>query len=400
VLLPQIEAPLLSAMNTRQAIDESPGPISLSVAFNQDRTCFAVGLDTGFCIFNTEPCELKLSQDFNAGIGVAEMLGKTNYIALIGGGKQPKFPQNKVVMWDDLKQRPVIGLDFRTQVLKVRLSRTRIVVALQNSIHVYAFSSPPEKLSTYETTDNFNGLCCLGTEHIVFPGTAAGRVQLVGIKTGNISIIAAHTSSLKAMELSPDGQILATASDNGTLIRIFATSNCVRIAELRRGVDHATIYSIGISPDNTLLAVTSDKSTMHIFDLPHPSQASQDGYAVGTANSLPSGSGTNETSSQKWGILGKIPLLPRVFSDIYSIASAPFETGDDPSIGGHGTPNLPIPGIPGGKPAKGVIGWLNEYTVMVVGAGRDGRWEKFIVGTADDGKRYCVRNGWKRYLGS
>jgi hypothetical protein len=34
--------------------------------------------------------------DFNAGIGAAEMLGKANFIALIGGGKQPKFPQNKV----------------------------------------------------------------------------------------------------------------------------------------------------------------------------------------------------------------------------------------------------------------------------------------------------------------
>lgn len=34
--------------------------------------------------------------DFNAGIGLAVMLGQSNYLALIGGGRQPKFPQNKV----------------------------------------------------------------------------------------------------------------------------------------------------------------------------------------------------------------------------------------------------------------------------------------------------------------
>ncbi|KAI4215376.1 MAG: hypothetical protein LQ351_002276 [Letrouitia transgressa] len=85
-------------MNTRPAIDDSAGPISLSAAFNQDSSCFAVGLDTGFCGM-MEATERKLrahTANFNAGIGSAEMLGRANYIALVGGGKQPKFPQNKV----------------------------------------------------------------------------------------------------------------------------------------------------------------------------------------------------------------------------------------------------------------------------------------------------------------
>ncbi len=159
------------------------------------------------------------------------MLGKSNYLALVGGGRRPKFPQNKVrwpcdwtsgplltkalqlVIWDDAKQKAVITLEFRTSVLGVRLSKSRIVVALLNSIHTFAFSTPPEKLSVFETTDNPLGLACLGQKLLAFPGRSPGQVQIVEIETGNVSIIPAHSTPLRAMTMSPDGEVLATASE-------------------------------------------------------------------------------------------------------------------------------------------------------------------------------------------
>ena len=36
------------------------------------------------------------NQDFNAGLGLVQMMGMTNYLALVGGGKSPKFAMNKV----------------------------------------------------------------------------------------------------------------------------------------------------------------------------------------------------------------------------------------------------------------------------------------------------------------
>ena len=288
---------------------------------------------------------------------------------------------------------------------RVRLSRSRIVVALQNSIHVYAFSSPPEKISVFETADNPSGLCCLGSKIIAFPGRTPGQVQIVEIKTGNISIIPAHSTPLRALELSPNGETLATASEVGTLIRTFSTSNCARTGELRRGVDHAEIFSIAISPSSSLLAVTSDKATLHVFNLPltvsHSRNSSvNSNRSHRNSNGFTTSSTRDESPHQKWGILGKVPLMPRVFSDIYSFASAHFEIDDHPQTDFNGASSTPIPGIPGGKPRKGVVGWKDEYTILVVGAGRDGRWEKFILGDGEDRRRLLVRSGWKRYLGS
>ncbi|KAG9244634.1 WD40-repeat-containing domain protein [Calycina marina] len=388
-------------MNTRPAIESSNHPVALSACFNQDATCFAVGLNTGFCIFNSEPCQLRVTRDFKAGIAHVAMLGKANYIAIIGGGTHPKFPPNRITIWDDAKQRPVITIPVLSTIRSVRLSRSFIVIALHNSIHVYNFKSTPDVWAVFETADNPLGLCCLGEKRLAFPGRTRGQVQLVELGTKNLSIIPAHSGALVAIAVSRDEKTMATASETGTLVRVFATSNCARIAELRRGVDHATVFDVKISPGGMMVAVTSDKSTLHVFDVSHPSKpsissATNSNRRLNSTGSMRGGSPAAE-ESQKWGLLGKIPLLPRVFSDVYSFASAHFEIGDEALYGATSPLNSPEGGF---RAPKGVIGWTSDESIIVVGAGRDGRWEKFVIVEGDDGKRVCVREGWKRYLGA
>lgn len=317
----------------------------------------------------------------------------------------------QVVIWDDAKQKVAITLELKTAVLRVRLTKSWIAIAIQNSIHLYKFSSPPEKTAVFETADNPLGLCCLGSSLVAFPGRSPGKVQLVELDSGNVSIIPAHTSALRAMDLSPDGKLLATASEAGTLIRVFSTSNCAKVAELRRGVDPAYIFSIAISPNSSMLAVTSDKSTLHLFDLPVSVSSSQPKSPMNSTNRrsqsphVPSNPDEEPSTNQKWGFLSKIPLLPRVFSDIYSFASAHFEMGDETSgLNGSTLSYLPALGSLPSRPQKGILGWADNSTIICLGTGRDARWERFLIGdkagVADEGQRTLYREGWKRYLGS
>lgn len=142
-----------------------------------------------------------------------------------------------------------------------------------------------------------------------------------------------------------------------------------------------------------MLACTSDKGSLHIFDVPNPRN-----QQFTPPPPAPSGSAPNTEARNKWGILSNIPFGP--FADIYSFTSTPFETGEEPL--------LPTPRNHSGgeavlgtsRPVKGVIGWIDESTLIVVGAGQDARWEKFVLREGENGRSVVVREGWKKYLGN
>jgi len=81
--------------------------------------------------------------------------------------------------------------------------------------------------------------------------------------------------------------MLATASDKGTVIRVWSIPGAEKLYQLRRGTREAHIYSITFNTMSTLLAVSSAHDTVHIFKL----GSSKKGRQPSTTGSIsPSGS--------------------------------------------------------------------------------------------------------------
>eukprot|EP01015_Nassula_variabilis_P005562 TRINITY_DN14110_c0_g2_i1.p3 TRINITY_DN14110_c0_g2~~TRINITY_DN14110_c0_g2_i1.p3 ORF type:complete len:118 (-),score=10.25 TRINITY_DN14110_c0_g2_i1:69-422(-) len=94
---------------------------ALCINFNQDNSCFAVGTEKGFTIYNTQPFQETYSRDIGTGVRIVEMLYRSNFLALVGTGENPKFPSNKVMLRDDEKQRLIGELAFKSAVLALSL---------------------------------------------------------------------------------------------------------------------------------------------------------------------------------------------------------------------------------------------------------------------------------------
>jgi len=311
----------------------------LHVGFNQDYGCFACGTDTGFRIYNCDPFKETFKRDFsNGGIGYVEMLFRCNILALVGGGRNPRYPPNKVMIWDDHQNRCIGELSFRSEVKAVKLRRDRVVVVLEYKIYVYNFADL-KLVDHIETIANTKGLCALcpyaSNTVLVCPGLQKGHVRIELYDLKKTTLVPAHETALACFALNYDGTKLATASEKGTLIRIFDTTSGAPLQELRRGADRADIYSICFNPNSTWLAVSSDKGTIHVFSLKSKNQDGKEEKAPPPVAPVPSptangaeGDGAKDNPKSRLAFMKG--LLPNYFSSEWSFAQ--FRVPDSRTI--------------------------------------------------------------------
>jgi WD40 repeat protein len=252
------------------------------------------------------------------------MLFRSNILALVGGGSAPKYPANKVMIWDDYQNKSIAELEFRTPVRAVRLRRDRIAVAIAGKTYVYNFSDL-QLLRQIDTTANEKGLLVMShaPENCVLavPVSPPGSVKIEAYSLKESHVVRAHENDLACLALSHDGTLLATASEKGTLIRLFRTDTGEKVREFRRGADSSEIYSIAFDAQSRVLCSASDKGTVHIFSLDtNPKGKDTKSKGASTSDDSSDGSTKNKQSS----LLFMKDMLPKYFSSEWSAAQFPL----------------------------------------------------------------------------
>jgi len=238
----------------------------LSVNFNQDASCFVAGTETGFIVWSTDPLQERFRRDFNGkGIGLVQPLFNTNILALVGGGKNPKFPKNVVSIWDDKRAERIAEIVFRHEVKSVRLRRDYIITVTESAIYIHDF----KKLQlNYQFDTGDTGVCAINhSENLIFAFPSKAEVGVITVKDGNKEVfhIKAQDHKITQICMNHTGTRIASCSENGTTISVFNTATKELIKKFQRGQTYATITSLAFNRDGTMLCCASNSQTVHIY---------------------------------------------------------------------------------------------------------------------------------------
>ncbi|EAU84692.1 SVP1-like protein 2 [Coprinopsis cinerea okayama7 len=280
----------------RHSISATKAVHIIDARFDPECKVFTAATPAGFAVYNTLPLNLIRKRELVGGtLATVLPLHTTNLLFLLGGGRSPLYPPNKVILWDDALGKEVAELEFRERVRGIACRRGWLAVSLRRRVVVFEVGKTVKRYNEWDTCDNPRGLLAMATAPhstlLAIAGRQTGHVQLIHLPPcplpesrdppGSsppskpppppakhpVSIIVAHKTALATLSLPPSGRLLATTSTRGTLIRIWDTLSGKLVKELRRGTDKAEIYGVAFRPDEQDLCVWSDKGTVHVFSL-------------------------------------------------------------------------------------------------------------------------------------
>ncbi|PIC22831.1 hypothetical protein B9Z55_016752 [Caenorhabditis nigoni] len=246
------------------------------IAFTQDAKIISTGHKDGITFYKTsdllENQVIQSETMKDSGLHNSVLIERLHSSALFFAVSE-KDPR-ALNVYNVHNKNAITSLKFRKSILAVRAHKDRVVVCLEDSIHIYILNEMKLIHSIMDTPMNLRGVIDLTSNPekaiIAYPGSPdTGSVHLFdAINYGSMNTFVAHEGALACLKFNQDGLMLATASVKGTVIRVYSVPSGSRLFEFRRGVSRCvTISSFCFSADGKYLASSSNTETVHVFKL-------------------------------------------------------------------------------------------------------------------------------------
>ena len=104
-------------------------------------------------------CLISFTTELSGGtLAAAVPLHSSNITFLLGGGRSPLYPLNKVIMWNDIFRKEVAELEFRERVRGIACRRGWLAVSLRHRVVVFqADNNTITRYAEWDTCDNPRG---------------------------------------------------------------------------------------------------------------------------------------------------------------------------------------------------------------------------------------------------
>ena len=162
-----------------------------------------------------------------------------------------------------------------SNIKNIKIKRTKIFIIEENNIKVFTLGNY-ENIDSLKTFKNKNGIFGISLDSklniISYPSPDIGKIIIKDYNKKNednfiVNEISAHKNEIIALVMNYEGTLIASASERGTIIKIFRTKDGCNIQELRRGTEPAEIYSLAFDIKSKYIACSSNKGTIHIFNI-------------------------------------------------------------------------------------------------------------------------------------
>ncbi|XP_041829532.1 WD repeat domain phosphoinositide-interacting protein 1-like isoform X1 [Melanotaenia boesemani] len=244
----------------------------ICASFNQDTTSLSVGTKTGYRLFSVTAVD-KLDCIHEGvecpDVYIVERLFSSSLVVVVS----LSMPR-RMNVYHFKKGTEICNYSYSNNILSVRLNRQRLVVCLEESIYIHNIRDMKLLKTLLNTPVNPSGLCALSVNHsnsyLAYPGSATiGEITVYDANNlSTLTLIQAHDSPLAALTFNASGTKLASASEKGTVIRVFSVPEGQRLFEFRRGMKrYVSISSLSFSADAQFLCASSNTETVHIFKL-------------------------------------------------------------------------------------------------------------------------------------